>query len=239
MNRTVTQRLAKLGLRTDEPPSPDAWAGWLERLAAALAHELNTPLATVRMNADAVRRLADELSSGGSTTTLTDLHGASRDMEAGLARLDGVVKELYVVPASTRGLVAVPPAGDGVRRVLVVDDEPAIGAAVKRVLRGLADVVVACSVDEAVAAVARDPRFDVVLCDMMMPGRSGMDLHHELARTHPALVGVLVFLTGGAFTEEADAFIRTCGCPCLAKPFQPDALRAAVRAMPAAAREGA
>lgn len=45
--------------------------------------------------------------------------------------------------------------------------------------------------------------FDVILCDLMMPDTTGMDLHHELVRIAPDQVDRMVFMTGGAFTAKA------------------------------------
>jgi PAS domain S-box-containing protein len=120
--------------------------------------------------------------------------------------------------------------------VLVIDDEPGVGAALRRVLREH-DVTVRTSAREALALVAGGQRFDVILSDMMMPQMTGMDLHAELARLSPRDAAGMVFITGGAFTQAATAFLARVPNERIAKPFTAEAVRALVRARACAARD--
>jgi DNA-binding NtrC family response regulator len=113
------------------------------------------------------------------------------------------------------------------RRVLIVDDEPLLVRALTLELAIDHDAVGVSSVKAALDAVAAG-EFDVVLCDLMMPGESGMDLHRELLRLRPLLARRMVFMTGGAFTETARTFLESFPNPPLEKPFELDALRAAL-----------
>jgi CheY-like chemotaxis protein len=61
--------------------------------------------------------------------------------------------------------------------------------------------------------------FDVMLCDLMMPEMSGMDLHALVAKKWPDLARKTAVLSGGAFSERAQSFIETSGLKCLDKPF--------------------
>jgi len=126
-----------------------------------------------------------------------------------------------------------PAAAAGSASVLVVDDEPLVGRAVGRILSPPHRVTLASSGAEALA-LAEVNRYDVVLCDLMMPGMSGMDLHQRLGRTAPGVAGRMIFLTGGAFTEGARAFLARVSNARLEKPFEPAALREAVAAALAA-----
>jgi CheY-like chemotaxis protein len=104
-------------------------------------------------------------------------------------------------------------------RVLVVDDEIAIG---RTLAIGLADefeIATATSGREALELLAVEDRFDVVLCDLMMPDVSGMDVYERVAETSPGLAARFVFVTGGAFTERARAFVERVRAPVLEKPF--------------------
>lgn len=109
-------------------------------------------------------------------------------------------------------------------RVLVVDDEPRMCKALARLLAPDHDVTVAAGAGEALDLVARGESWDVVLCDLMMPGMSGMGLHAELSRRAPVLAGRLVFMTGGAYTAEAQDFLARVPNRRLEKPFRPEAL---------------
>ena len=126
---------------------------------------------------------------------------------------------------------AVRPSGHGAR-VLVVDDEPLVGRAVSRVLAPRHEVAVATSGAEALALVQAGHVFDLVLCDLMMPGMSGMELYRTVSELAPDVAERFVFLTGGAFTLEADAFLSSTPVERIIKPFDSAALRllAAARA---------
>ena len=58
-------------------------------------------------------------------------------------------------------------------RILVIDDEPLIGVIVQRALRTL-DVSACTDAHEALAAIRGGRRYDVILCDLMMPAMTGM-----------------------------------------------------------------
>jgi two-component system cell cycle sensor histidine kinase/response regulator CckA len=121
-----------------------------------------------------------------------------------------------------RGLATQTPAPERRRlRVLVVDDEQPLARALSRVLRSH-EVVTSHDGQSALAAML-DPEqsFDVVLCDLMMPGLSGSDLFLEACRQRPELASRFVFMTGGAFTEGGRAFLEKLGASVLAKPFDP------------------
>ncbi len=102
-------------------------------------------------------------------------------------------------------------------KVLVVDDEPAILRSVQRLLGRHHDIVMAKSGLEAIGFLAAAD-FDVVLCDLMMPALSGIDLWERLTADQRKHV---VFMTGGTFTERAEEFIATNAPEVMMKPFTP------------------
>ncbi len=114
-------------------------------------------------------------------------------------------------------------------RILCVDDEPMVASAVKRLLRHDHDITTAGGAEEALALMRDGARFDVILCDLMMPQMTGMDLHAELERTIPEQAAVMVFLTGGAFTARAREFLDGTARRRIEKPFDLAGLRAAIR----------
>jgi CheY-like chemotaxis protein len=105
----------------------------------------------------------------------------------------------------------------------VVDDEPLVSRAIGRLLAG-DEVVTSQSGRDALERLGRGERFDAILCDLMMPGLSGMDLHAEVVALDPAQARRFVFITGGAFTEAAQAFLAGTSCPSLEKPIDRAAL---------------
>lgn len=112
--------------------------------------------------------------------------------------------------------------------VLVVDDEPAIGTILRKVLKGH-DVTAVTDARDALTLLDDGHRFDVILCDLMMPAMSGMDFHTELDRRFPDLAHRVVFISGGAFTPAANAYLDRVPNERLAKPFQHEQIRELVR----------
>jgi CheY-like chemotaxis protein len=115
-------------------------------------------------------------------------------------------------------------------RVLVVDDEPVLAKALGRSLDPDYEVVVLCSGREALSLLHRDDGFDLILCDLIMPGLTGMDLYDELRRLKPSLVSRIVFMSGGTFTPRARDFLASVENPTLEKPFDLGVLTGLLRA---------
>ena len=97
------------------------------------------------------------------------------------------------------------------RRVLVIDDDPLVGRGLARLLAPEHEVEVLTAASEAAQRAERGERWDVVLCDLVMPNVTGMDLAARLERTAPDLVRRLVFVTGGAFTAGSREFLQAAG----------------------------
>ncbi|MEM9071393.1 MAG: ATP-binding protein [Myxococcota bacterium] len=101
-------------------------------------------------------------------------------------------------------------------RILLVDDDERVGEAIRRMLQEH-DVVWVGSGAEALTELRA--RFDVVLCDLMMPEMSGPELYARLETEFPVLVERVVFITGGAFSESTRAFLDRVQPRILTKPF--------------------
>ena len=115
------------------------------------------------------------------------------------------------------------------RRVLVVDDEPALGGMIQRMLREDYDVDVVNDGRQGLARLCdQEIGYDTILCDLMMPEMTGMELHALVAERKPGVEKRFVFMTGGAFTPRAAEFLATMRNPRLDKPFDLAALRTIV-----------
>jgi two-component system, cell cycle sensor histidine kinase and response regulator CckA len=121
-------------------------------------------------------------------------------------------------------------------RLLVVDDEDLILKTMKRLLGREHQVVTAASGEKGRAILEHDQAFDVILCDLMMPEMTGMDLHEWLARRNPALAARMVFITGGAFTPRASHYLASVRNLKLEKPLDPVKLKGLVSELVGAAR---
>jgi CheY-like chemotaxis protein len=113
-------------------------------------------------------------------------------------------------------------------RVLVVDDDALVGKSIGRLLQHEFEVVFTQSAAGALGRIGSARGFAAVVCDFRMPGMDGIKFHEELARLDPSLASRIVFLTGWTGEPAFEAFLQRTRCPCLPKPFQPEALRLAV-----------
>ena len=109
--------------------------------------------------------------------------------------------------------------------VVVVDDEPRMLSALQRALGGSHDVTVFTGARAALTWLAAGHSWDLLLCDVMMPEMTGMELYTELARRSPERARHVVFLTGGAFTERTREFLAEVPNARMEKPFNFQRLR--------------
>jgi PAS domain S-box-containing protein len=114
-------------------------------------------------------------------------------------------------------------------RILVVDDDAPLAAAMKRTLGVENDVVGVTRGAEALALVLAGERFDLVFCDLMMPEMTGMELYQHFATSAPEMASRIIFITGGAFTPKAREFLERVPNQHVEKPFDARNLRALVR----------
>lgn len=114
-------------------------------------------------------------------------------------------------------------------RILIVDDEPYIRRALRRVLSTRHEVEIARDGAQALEMLERDSvGFDVILCDVVMPGISGLDMVQVISERWPELRERVVFITGGVFSAEAEALLQSGPNPVLRKPVGPRELVNAV-----------
>ena len=113
-------------------------------------------------------------------------------------------------------------------KILVIDDEVRLARAIIRLLP-THQVETAADYRNALQLVDEHGSFDVVLCDLMMPGRSGPELYKQITERRPELAGRFLFMTGGVFADGVVEFLRTWRLPVLSKPFEPEALTAAIQ----------
>ncbi len=111
------------------------------------------------------------------------------------------------------------------KRLLIVDDEPDVRRVCQRILRGSGfDVTCVSSVDEALVSLEHDV-FDLLITDIRMPRRNGLELVAEVKGLYRWLPVVVI----SGFADSA-ASAKHLGIEALLmKPFQPFELIAAVQ----------
>jgi len=107
-------------------------------------------------------------------------------------------------------------------RVLVVDDEPGVRESLRMLLKGDCEVVTANGVDEGLRAIADAPP-DLILLDLVMPGRSGFDLLTAIAEADSP--PPVVILTATKTIATAVEAMKHGAADYVTKPFEVDALR--------------
>jgi PAS domain S-box-containing protein len=110
------------------------------------------------------------------------------------------------------------PRGHSRARVLIVDDERGVATMLARFLEPTYEVKHTTLASEALELLANTP-FDAILCDVMMPGMSGIELFERLQAQSNGLDKRVIFMTGGGLHPEVNAFLRNAERPKLEKPF--------------------
>ncbi len=216
-------------------------------LAVEVAHEINNPLAYVAANLALVLEAIDR--GPPLPSALGELREMVAEARQGAERIGKIVQALRTFARGEEeqpAVIHVPPVPDALAAavplpadpalavptrsspsqavVLVVDDEPAVGQALRRVLRDH-DVTVVTRAQEALELLRAGRSFDVILSDLTMPSMSGMAFYDELTRSFPDAAKRVVFVSGASFAPGALAFLLRSGRECIEKPFDPKRVR--------------
>jgi len=149
---------------------------------------------------------------------------------------EGTVFRVVLPQAPSRAEQGEEPAGEQVLplelgRVLIIDDDRQVTASMAILFEGN-DVQVVHSGQEGLVRLLAGEDYEWIFCDLMMRDVSGMELYEQVQRARPGMEQRFVFMTGGAFTARARQFVAQVNCPCLAKPFHPHQVVAALRRRP-------
>ena len=102
-------------------------------------------------------------------------------------------------------------------RILIIDDEEMLTSALARSLRG--HEVHTANRGKVAVEMALASRFDLILCDLIMPEMTGMDVYKALHAADESIRKRFVFMTGATVTSEAKEFADRIDVPVLEKPF--------------------
>ncbi len=114
------------------------------------------------------------------------------------------------------------------KRILVVEDEPAICTLCQRVLTGEGFEVDIAVNGKIAQDMIEERQYDLFLLDIRMPVMNGKELYQWLEEKHPQLISRVIFISGSVVTGATQSFLEQTGRPYLPKPFTPDELKAIV-----------
>jgi len=104
------------------------------------------------------------------------------------------------------------------KRILVCDDEEGIRESLKLILQPHHELYFVMNGPECLAALEKDPKFDVVLMDIKMPKQSGIDVTRDIKARYPKIKVIIV--TGYASAEIAQEAFAAGADDYIAKPFE-------------------
>ncbi len=116
-------------------------------------------------------------------------------------------------------------------RILIIDDEADILEVVARILERMGHRAVGlASAEMALDELAR-VRYDLIICDVKMPGIGGRGLYRKVREAYPELAGRIIFTTGDTVSDATRAFLENSGTPYVSKPFMIEELQRAIEAV--------
>lgn len=121
--------------------------------------------------------------------------------------------------------------------VLVVDDTPDNIELLHSILRDDYKITVATDGEKGIELATRDPRPDIILLDIMMPGISGYEVIRELKENENTSTIPVIFITAKAQAEDEHKGLTLGAVDYVTKPFDPDIVKARVKTHVAAHRQ--
>ncbi len=115
----------------------------------------------------------------------------------------------------------------------MIDDEPFLCATLRISLSERFEVCCAHDVSDALRQLEDASPFAAVLCDVRLPGTSGLDLRTALVARGAPIADRFVFMTGGVTTAATALLLAEGGVPVLQKPFDVETLVATLEAVTA------
>ena len=104
------------------------------------------------------------------------------------------------------------------RRILVVDDEPAVRRALEKALTRNGFTVFLANSGEQACELLTSESVDAVLMDLRMPSMSGQTLFHVILTQWPKLASRVAIMSGDP--EDQQEWLELYDLPVLAKPFE-------------------
>ena len=114
---------------------------------------------------------------------------------------------------------------------MLIDDESSFVSALAQLLRHDGSTVDTAADGHRALVQLQEHRYDVVLCDLRMPGLDGKEFYAMLSQHHTYMRNRVLFLTGDTMGAESTAFLEQCGQPWVYKPCNAADIRMAIQQM--------
>jgi CheY-like chemotaxis protein len=124
------------------------------------------------------------------------------------------------------------------KSILVIEDEPIIARVCSRILTMDGYTTDIADNGEIAMEMVNKREYDIYICDIRMPGMSGIEFYNFIKEQYPDRINRLIMITGDLLSSDTREFLRDINIPYILKPFTPDELREAIaklKAGPAAA----
>jgi DNA-binding response OmpR family regulator len=120
-------------------------------------------------------------------------------------------------------------SGTGIKRILVVEDEPAICEICLKVLNGEGFKVDVVGDGKLAEEKLQEREYDLIYIDIRTPVMNGKELYQYIVDNIPKMASRVIFTTGDMMARDTQDFIERTGRPFMPKPFTPGELRKIVR----------
>jgi two-component system NtrC family sensor kinase len=114
-------------------------------------------------------------------------------------------------------------------RILVIEDEPAVLEVVQRALMRKGYLVEGTESGQEGLELLESQSYDLILCDIRMPGMSGIEFYQKLEKKKPEMLARLIFTTGDTISPGSQSFLKLINATVLPKPFELEKLLVVVR----------
>jgi signal transduction histidine kinase/ActR/RegA family two-component response regulator len=117
-----------------------------------------------------------------------------------------------------------------IQKVLVIDDEDTVNDLITEILVKEGYQVDSVNAgDTGFQKLQEDNEYDIILCDMRMPGMDGQQLYTSVKEKQPHIAQRFIFLTGDIVSQDTRDFLKETGNRYITKPFTKDVLLDAVK----------
>ena len=114
-------------------------------------------------------------------------------------------------------------------KILIVDDERGIRDLLTDILNLMGYETFAARDGNQAIDRLDEHEYDLIICDMKMPGLNGESLYNLIKATKPELADRIIFMTGDTVNAQTHGFLESTGNLYVNKPFRIEEIRQCIR----------